>query len=320
MPHNDVGLDGQGSIEFAPGRVTLAGKRRRRSFRSAVPVNLNLSADMICDVLCYGNAVTFAVVPAAGAKPLKVGLAATDKDTAERIAAMLPETKTPHFAQSQVQWRSFMTSLYQSCPTATVTWALILINVAIFAAMVFKHGGLLTPNPEVVINWGANATGKTLGGQWWRLLTSMFLHFGLIHLALNMYSLFAIGPMVERMFGNLRYLMLYLGAGLVSGTASLWWHTQHLHTGVISAGASGAIFGVFGALLAFVLNPFNAVQPIVKNELFKSMIPVLVINLGIGQAVPAIDNAAHVGGLIGGVLLGLLLSRPLPAPRDVPAS
>ncbi len=100
-----------------------------------------------------------------------------------------------------------------------------------------------------MLNWGANWGPLTTAGEWWRILTACFLHFGIVHLLCNMYALLLAGLLAERLFGNWFYLAIYIGTGLASSLTSLWWHPE-----LICAGASGAIFGVYGALLGYLVN------------------------------------------------------------------
>jgi TPR repeat protein len=134
----------------------------------------------------------------------------------------------------------------------------------------------------------------------------MFVHFGLLHLVFNMWVLWSIGRMTERMFGSLHYALLYVLGGLCGSMASLWWHPN-----VNSAGASGAIFGILGGLLAFVLNPASGVPATIVASQRRSIVIFVAYNLIGGFTHQGIDNAAHLGGLIGGFLIGWMLARPL---------
>jgi len=168
-----------------------------------------------------------------------------------------------------------------------------------------------------MMRFGANAGPLTVTGEWWRLVTSTFLHFGLVHLLVNMWALWVMGRVTERLFGSGYFLLLYLFSGLCGSLASTLWRT-----GVTSAGASGAIFGVIGALIAFMVNPTTNLPPTVAKRLRASGMLFIAYNLMNGATHQGIDNAAHLGGLIGGFVLGFVLARPLdrtarmnPAPR-----
>ncbi|MFP5390297.1 MAG: rhomboid family intramembrane serine protease [Gammaproteobacteria bacterium] len=185
----------------------------------------------------------------------------------------------------------------------SVTYALIAINVALYLIQVVKGANGINPSPEAMIGWGANVAGYTLVDQPWRLLTSMFLHIGLLHLAVNMYMLFAFGALVERRFGHVRFLLVYLLAGLVGSLASALWHADPFRQ-VVAAGASGALMGLCGAYLADWIAAQWHNDPHDEISTRGPLVQTIVINLVIGSVTPGIDNACHVGGLIGGFLVG----------------
>jgi rhomboid protease GluP len=187
-----------------------------------------------------------------------------------------------------------------------ITYALVAANVLVFAAMAIAGAGVLESNPLVHVRWGSNLVPVTVDGEWWRLGTAMFLHFGLIHLFVNMWVLYVNGQLVERMFGSARYLLLYLFAGLMGSLASTAWHPA-----TNSAGASGAIFGVIGGMMAFFASKKSRVPREVLKAQARSIGVFAVYNIAFGLAYPGIDNAAHLGGAAGGFLIGLVLARPL---------
>jgi rhomboid protease GluP len=149
-----------------------------------------------------------------------------------------------------------------------------------------------------------------IDGQSWRLLTSVFLHGGIIHLGVNLWVLSRIGPLVERLYGNVGFTLLYLAAGLGGALASAWWHPL-----VVSVGASGAIFGLIGGLGAFLISHRSAIPAPVVAGVRGGVIAFVVYNTLFGLAIPGIDNAAHLGGLASGFVAGLLLQRPWPVAR-----
>lgn len=197
--------------------------------------------------------------------------------------------------------------LYMATPRVWVTHAIIAINVIVFLAMLADGAGLLEPNSAVHLRWGANFGPVTKEGQWWRLLVCTFLHFGLVHLAMNMWALWGAGGLVERLYGNGAYIAIYLFSGLTGSFASLLWNADR----VVSAGASGAIFGVYGALGAYLLRQPGSVPGGVLKSLMGSTAAFIVYSIVLGAMVSAIDNAAHAGGLVGGFALAWLLARPL---------
>lgn len=205
----------------------------------------------------------------------------------------------------------FETRLLEVTPNAPITPTLVGINVVVFLIAVAMGGGVLAPNLDVMVRLGSDYTPLTLGGQWWRLFTSTFLHFGLIHLAFNMWALYVNGLVAERIFGSSRFLLIYVVSGLAGSLCSLLWHPI-----VNGAGASGAIFGVLGALLGFFLRRDGGVPASVIKAQRASAAIFIVYSLLNGARVRGIDNAAHLGGLLAGLALGLLLARPLEASRS----
>jgi rhomboid protease GluP len=195
--------------------------------------------------------------------------------------------------------------LYASTPRFWVTPTLIAINVVIFLAML-ANSRALSPPPATVLAWGANFGPKTLHGEWWRLFAAMFLHFNLLHIGFNMWALANLGQLMERLVGNVGFLLLYLVSGLLGSVVSVAWDPE-----VMSAGASGAVFGVGGALLGFILLRRDSIPAPVLVPLRNSMFSFIGYNVVFGLMAPGIDNAAHLGGLAGGIGCGLLLSHPL---------
>lgn len=170
-----------------------------------------------------------------------------------------------------------------------VTYALIIINVAIYF---IDQALLVTTGSPVFLLQGAKINELILQGQYWRLITPIFLHGGLVHLFVNMYSLYIIGPDVETMFGRAKFLYIYLIAGILGNIASFAFCPN------ISIGASGAIFGLLGALLYMSF----AYRNIFSGPYVFNIIVMIIINLVYGFFHVEIDNYAHLGGLIGGFL------------------
>ncbi|WP_257306912.1 rhomboid family intramembrane serine protease [Geothrix campi] len=189
--------------------------------------------------------------------------------------------------------------------TAWVTVTLLGLNVALFIGMAATGAGILSPGIQDLTAWGANVGPLTAGGQWWRLLTSMFLHIGIIHLVFNMVVLFGIGCLVERLVGNAGFALVYLLAGLCGSLASIAWDPD-----VVSAGASGAIFGLYGVLLGFLLRDRQSIPKEVLKHTAKNALIFLGYNLVFGLAKAGIDVAAHLGGLLGGFICGYAIALP----------
>jgi rhomboid protease GluP len=202
----------------------------------------------------------------------------------------------------------FRRDLYAATPRVFITQLIIAANVAVFVLMVLSGGhAFLEPSTGQMLRWGAGFGPLTTHGQPWRLFTEMFVHFGIIHIGMNMYVLWLGGPLIERLFGNFPYLVIYIFSGLTGSFLSLYAHPMSL-----SAGASGAVFGVYGALLGFLVVQRLTIPKPVLNSLFKAAGLFVVYNLIFGFALRnVVDIYAHGGGLVGGFVLGMLLSRKL---------
>lgn len=304
-PTDSLRLVGKGELRIGPGGIAVLG--RTRDFFISKQARHEFEGADVSNVQVGGRSVRFRIPPADGLVR-HVLLQAEDEDSAERIARLLPAARSKQFADELATLTEFHERLDSVSSPPLVTPALVAANVLYFVIMAFNGAGVMEPDGEVAVRWGSNFTPLTAAGEWWRLLSSTFIHFGLIHLALNMFALYQTGHTTERLFGRGRFLALYLFAGLTGSLASLVWHPV-----VNSAGASGAIFGVFGGLLAFVLNPRNRVPGIVMTEHRNSTLLFAGYSLFFGAVHPGIDNAAHVGGLVGGFVMGLLLARPVEA-------
>jgi rhomboid protease GluP len=215
----------------------------------------------------------------------------------------------PKAAEAQALY-AFHESLRTVTPRIGIVKAIVAINVGIYLFMVVRGVAWMQPTGTELVAWGANHGVRTLNGEPWRLVTNFFLHFGALHLFMNMFALWSAGPVVERIYGPVRMLALYLFAGVTASVASMAVHPQ-----VVSAGASGAVFGVYGALGAFLLRHRGTVPKLALSRLGQVAGSFIVYNVIFGFTVPAIDNAAHLGGLAGGALAGAWLSRPLVGPR-----
>ena len=182
---------------------------------------------------------------------------------------------------------------------------IIAVNLAVFIAMAASGVNVLEPLIIDIVTWGGNFGPLTLSGEWWRLGSSMFLHIGLMHLLFNMVVLWDTGRVVERLLGHTSFFVMYAVSGLLGSVASLAWNEN-----VVSAGASGAVFGVFGCLLGLLLRQRDTLPTEVRNRLAKSALILVGYNLVFGAAAEGIDMAAHVGGLIAGFGCGLFLALP----------
>jgi len=177
------------------------------------------------------------------------------------------------------------------------TYAIMGLNVLVFILMAMNGAGIVDANGLVHIKWGSNFAPLTLTGDWWRLITNLFIHFGIIHLLANMYALYFIAIYLEPMLGKQKYIAAYLCTGVFGSLVSLWWHS----TPVNSAGASGAIFGLYGLFFAFLTT--DIIPAKVRQALLKSIGIFILYNLAYGFK-SGIDMAAHVGGIVSGFLIG----------------
>ncbi|HEX9111484.1 MAG TPA: rhomboid family intramembrane serine protease [Terriglobales bacterium] len=192
-----------------------------------------------------------------------------------------------------------------------VTQAFFGINVAVFVAMALAGVSITDPTGQELVRWGANFGPYTMGGQWWRLLSCVFLHIGIIHIGFNMWCLWDLGRLAESLYGHWTFGAVYLITGVAASVTSLAWHPTGL-----SAGASGAIFGIAGALIAsFYLGEFSLPRAAVAGTL-RSVVMFAGYNLVFGAISGRTDNAAHVGGLVSGLILGALIVRVAPSPEE----
>jgi len=220
-----------------------------------------------------------------------------------------PQPPAPPLAASLDEFRG---ALFARTPRAWVTPTLIALNVAVFVAMVANGVNALSPTSASLIQWGADFGPRTTGGQPWRLLTNTFVHIGVPHIAMNMIALWQSGRMVERLLGNLGFAVTYLLAGLCGSIVSTLGHPF-----TVSAGASGAIFGIYGALIAYLLRHRGQIPREVLSSLQKTAIVFVGLNVVLGLQQKGIDMAAHLGGLGGGLVSGLFVGRPVTEDRRI---
>jgi rhomboid protease GluP len=185
--------------------------------------------------------------------------------------------------------------------THFATSIIVDLNIIVFLIMIFSGVDIISPNGKELLDWGANRRFETATGEWWRLLTSMFLHGGIMHLILNISGLVLAAIFVEPLLGRKNYFILYILSGLCGSFASiLWYHNT------VSVGASGAIFGLYGAILGLLLTKAFPDQG--KKGILLLIGVYVIINLLWGLT-GGIDNAAHIGGLISGALIGITLYK-----------
>jgi rhomboid protease GluP len=193
-----------------------------------------------------------------------------------------------------------MLSMLVPKPGYFATPVIMNLNLAIFLIMVFAGFGFISFRGQDLLSVGGNFRPSVLRGEWWRLLTNVFLHGGLMHIFVNMFSLLLVGIFLEPVLGTKRFTIFYLLCGILASCASIWWYT---HT--VSVGASGAIFGLYGIFLGLLLR--KVFPPAFSRVFLVSILIFTVYNLVMGLT-GGIDNAAHIGGLVSGFLIGLIVA------------
>ncbi len=224
--------------------------------------------------------------------------AVTDEEVTQKWEELQPAfeaSKEKVFQNTEAAKEGFF-NLFIPVKGYFVTPLLIDINILIFILMVIFGANILLPDNQVLISWGANFRPLTLSGQWWRVITNCFLHIGILHLLLNMYALLYIGLLLEPRLGSPRFFTAYFLTGVAGSVNSLYWHEL-----TISAGASGAIFGLYGVFLAMLTT--NLIEKTARKALLASISVFVLYNLANGMK-GGVDNAAHIGGLICGLLIG----------------
>ena len=222
--------------------------------------------------------------------------------------APIPGVLTRGPAAASSAMADFNQLLRQQTPLVWVTWLIVVANVAVFAIMLASGVDPLEPKVMDLVRWGGNFGPMTTHGEPWRLASAMFLHAGILHIALNMIVLIDIGRFMERLAGPAGFLGAYLAAGLAGSIASAMFIGDR-----VSVGASGAIFGLFGAMFGFLVRARGSIPDAVVKRLMRSGGFFLVINVVGSAQIANIDHAAHFGGLAGGFLAGLMLARPIDA-------
>ncbi|HYF60475.1 MAG TPA: rhomboid family intramembrane serine protease [Burkholderiaceae bacterium] len=200
--------------------------------------------------------------------------------------------------------QEFAWRLHEATPRAWVTPALVAINVAVWLLNLATGLSPISPRAIELLAWGGNHLPLTVEEPW-RLLTATFLHGGIIHLAFNMWALWDTGRLAERFYGNGQLALIYLVAGLAGSIASLFFSAR----AGVSVGASGAIFGVVGCLLAAIFTKAHKLPAGLVASMRSSMLMFVGYSLFMGFVAGFIDNAAHIGGLVGGFAMGMVLAE-----------
>ena len=210
--------------------------------------------------------------------------------------------------------------------SAPATYTLVGINCAVFLIMLLSGVSLLSPTINQLLLWGANnGTLVLVDGEWWRLISAMFVHVGIIHIATNMWCLWNLGLLAEPLMGPMGVFGAYILTGLAGNLLSVAVHPGVPGGGqeaIVGAGASGAVFGLAGVLIILLKSPLLPLPQIELKRLRRSVIYFAVLNFGIGlytafgPSPVQIDNMAHLGGFLSGLALGVPLVPRIGAPRD----
>jgi rhomboid protease GluP len=177
---------------------------------------------------------------------------------------------------------------------------IVLLNILVYLLMVASGADFLDPDAKTLFSWGGNLGYRTANGEWWRLLTAVFLHGGLMHMLMNMYALVFVGVILEPALGTLRFATTYLVTGVVASLVSIL-----AHAGTVSIGASGAIFGMYGVYIALLTTSMVA-----RKQHWAALLSAalyVIYSLANGVKEQGVDNAAHIGGLLGGLAAGYAL-------------
>ena len=306
-------LYGHGSVEITSTDVVLNGWHSTwlgipAQVQSAYPISRVRNVDL------DAGAISFEIKA-----PYRVGKRITfysdAADALQDLAEQLPTTVTRSFQKNSGEIRDFTRRMRLVAKRPVITPVIVALNVLVFAYFCIVSHRLGGFSPQALIDAGSNYGPLTVIGQWWRLISAVFIHFNLLHLAMNMWAFWYIGRLSEQLFGRYAFAFLYLSCGILASLASIAWNPA-----LSSIGASGAIFGIFGAFIAFYVRPENRVPVAIARRHWVSTGAFVCFNLISGALEPGIDNAAHVGGLLAGFGLGWLLARPLEfehrAPRD----
>jgi len=199
--------------------------------------------------------------------------------------------------------REFQEQLKALAPNPWATYALIGLNMLIWLATLTLGASFMYTPAEKLLLWGGNAASEVQRGEWWRLLTATFLHSGFMHVAMNMLGLYTAGVTVERIYGPRLFLLVYFASGLVGSAMSLHFSAQQ----VVSVGASGAVFGITGALLVAVFQHRDKLPKSFSKQMISGIGFFVIYSLIQGFGRQGIDNAAHIGGLLGGCLAAFIL-------------
>lgn len=235
-------------------------------------------------------------------------IACRSEAEAAEIARQMPARLAEPTRREQEFWERLFALFARERDGFPVIGSLIAINISVYVIMgMFGAGWFLPQDMYVYIQFGANSGAETTHGEWWRLITSMFIHYGILHVVVNMLALYQLGAFAEMLMGRALFLLIYFSSGLAGGFASLI-----LNEGMLwSAGASGAVLGIIGAILGSLVRLRKSMPESIFKRYVWSLSCFVIYNLLIGLFDVRVDNFCHVGGLVLGFAFGLLLALPL---------
>lgn len=223
-------------------------------------------------------------------------------------------------AQTQIERRFLAAFFARETPVA---YALFLANLLVYLLTAALAGGppfenlLHGVDGPSLLAFGAKTNTALLGGEYFRLITPIFLHLSGLHLLSNSFALAIVGPQVERLYGSVRFLLIYLLAGLGGMLSSVLAHALSGKPNTLAVGASGAIFGLFGVLAVFSFKYRRELPETFINSFAIAVLPAIAVNLFIGFTVPLIDNSIHMGGLLAGAGLAFIIPYLAPGRERV---
>ncbi len=298
-------LKNRGTLTIKPTGPEYVFTGFQRDVFDSRPVSRAFTAAQITDVTTDGRMIRFSSHAREKTGPFV--FFCRDEAEARAVAALLPAASDPQITAT----REFLVRLdalaEARSPWSSVTNIIIALNVVVFVVMgALGAGWFQVDSMTPYVRYGANNGAATTDGEWWRLLTSMFMHYGFMHLALNMWALYQAGHFLEKLQGRWLYGLTYLASGLAGGFVSIGWHGDQTW----SAGASGAIFGVYGAILGYLLREKQSLPAGIYQPMLKSTLTFAGYNILYGLRA-GVDNSAHVGGVLGGLVFGWLLALPV---------
>jgi membrane associated rhomboid family serine protease len=235
----------------------------------------------------------------------------TGNPPGEPESAAVPVADGTYIDPDAILEQRFHAILAAATPAVFVTTALVVINGVIFGLMTARGVSPTRPDVDALIRWGAIYGPRISAGEWWRLLSAAFLHAGIVHIGMNMLALWSAGRTAERVYGQPAFVAVYLVSAVAASLASVI-----VHPTTVSVGASGAIFGVYGSLIAFVVICRASLPSEVRSTLGWNLAGFVAYNFLFGLITPHIDGVAHAAGLAAGVVTGAAMVRPLGSPTS----